>query len=475
MRLRKVYTRIFLSFLLVLVVTEVLVFALFRFYAGRSFRYRFERFVSAQAVLAKELIEGSIASNPQTSLPQNLALKDLIMRIGETHGAMVWLEDSDGETVVKSFEGMVPQQRSRARTRRAQDFGHFKVYHDFRSPYGAHVSIPLRIRNDETGSLHILFEKTDRDTHQGGFLLGLVGIGIVIAFLVIPVSRAITGRVKQLRNSALRIAEGNLSDRVRVKGRDEIAELGRSFNRMADKLERMIQGNRELTANVSHELRSPLARIRVAMELLSEKLEQADNEGCRKSLADIGEDIEELDHLIGRILYLSKLDIHESPLKPELIDLSELMEELLERVRHTLDRRNVQVKTDFTFRPPFIGDWEALRTALGNILDNTTKFTPEGGEVLVEMHPNQNYLLLRITNTFKVLSEADLASIFKPFYRAGQTPAAGSGLGLAIAKRIIEKHGGAIEALNSPAGLTIRISLPREPGDDVIRHEMSQP
>jgi len=124
---------------------------------------------------------------------------------------------------------------------------------------------------------------------------------------------------------------------------------------MADKLEKMVRAGKELTANISHELRSPLARIRIAEELLREKLPKGDPSYWEGHLNDIREDIEEMDHLIGRILDLSKLDLHERPLKLEVFDPTELMSDLLERFRSIINQKDLQLTRDMSYDPPFWG------------------------------------------------------------------------------------------------------------------------
>jgi two-component system sensor histidine kinase MprB len=110
-----------------------------------------------------------------------------------------------------------------------------------------------------------------------------------------------------------------------------------------------------------------------------------------------------------------------------------------------------------------MGDPEALRLALLNILDNAAKFTPSNGDVVVKMNSKEGFLEISVTNSFEKLAEEDLTRIFDPFHRAGRSKASGSGLGLAITKKIIERHGGKIESFNSAEGLEIRIRLPAEP------------
>jgi two-component system sensor histidine kinase CpxA len=456
----KLYLKIFLSFVLVLIVTEILVFGLFSIAGQRSFRSRFERYVGSQARIAKEFIEERIGSEPETTIVENEPLKNLIQRLSEIYGAKMWLEGPDGTVLLQSFSGEIPVSMDMVSEKHAKDFGHFKLHRHFKRGWTPFIVIPIEIREHESGRLNVLFDTMEPPHPEKGFALGLVGIGLVIALLIIPVSRIFTKRIKQLRHSALQIAEGDLSHRVTVKGKDEIGELGRSFNQMADKVERMIQGGRELTANVSHELRSPLARIRIAEEILRERLKQGDYKGCERHLDNVRQDIEELDRLIGSILVLSKLDMQEASLKRESFNPSDLIHELLEQFKHSISRRSLRLTTDLSFDMPILGDRNALRTALSNILDNAVKFTAEGGSIIVTMQTQGDCVQISVTNSFQAFSAEDLARIFEPFYRTERAHVAGSGLGLAITRKIIERHGGTIEAENALEGLRILIRLP---------------
>jgi two-component system sensor histidine kinase CpxA len=425
---------------------------------GRDFRARFEHYTKGKVLIVKQVVEDKIRSAPTTELSKNEPLKEFILDFGEILGAKVWLQNSDGTVSVKSFKGEVPVMVEQLKKKRLRDYGSFKLYHRRHSNF--YAVIPIAFPKGEKGSIHILFDPQGSLRPEGGFALGLAVIGLIVALLIIPVSRFITNRVKQLEQSVLRIAEGDLSHRAAVKGKDEIGELARAFNHMTDKLERMITSSKELTANVSHELRTPLTRIGVAEELLREKLEKGNFKEYERHLDDIREDIGELDRLTGRILELSRLDIHESPLKFESLNPSDLINDLLKRLKPVMDRKDLRVKTDLSSDSPWMADREALRLALLNILDNAAKFTPQKGDIIVKMHSQQGFLEISVINSFEKLAEEDLARIFDPFHRTGRSKAPGSGLGLTITKKIIERHGGKIESFNSPEGLEIRIRLP---------------
>jgi len=458
MRPAKLYIKIFLSFVLVLIITEILIFGLFIFSAGRSFNSRFERYAKAQALIMNAFIKEKIKSEPEIHPAKNKSLQNFLLRLGRIYDAKVWLADSDGTVLIKSFQGNIPVDISKITEDCVKDYGQFKMHRNFKRQHFFYIIIPVEISNSETGSFH-LYENMKKIHIERAFALGLAGIGIIIAVLIIPVSRLITKRIKRLKASAIRIAEGDLSHRVMVKGKDEIEELGRSFNRMADELEKMIKGGRELTANISHELRSPLARIRIAQELLGEKLERSDYDDLDRHLCDMQEDIEELDRLIGNILLLSKLDIHETAIKLKPFDLSELLNEILKHLKPNISRRNLHVMTFLSVDQSISGDMNALKTVFSNILENAVKFTPENGHVIIKTYFKKNSPVITVTNSFKALSDEELTRIFEPFYRTEQSRTPGSGLGLAITKKIIEMHEGNIKAENSPDGLKIIVRL----------------
>jgi len=461
MKIGKLYLKIFLSFLGILVITEIVIFGLFIVFSGRQFKSRIEQYTAAKILMVKEVVEDKIRSAPNTALADNTALKEFVDRFGQILGAKVWLQKKDKTPAIKSFQGPIPDEIKKVKPKYVKDYGSFKLYHGSHGRLGFYAIIPIAYSDGESGSVHVFFDKPDPTDLEGRFALGLAIIGLIIALLVIPVARFITRPLKELNHTALQIAAGDLSHRAVVKSCDEIGELGQSFNLMADRLERMIRGGRELTANISHELRTPLARMRIAEELLRQKIKKENYTDWDRHLNDIGEDIVELDRLIGQILDLSKLDIHETKLNHESLDLAQLLRGLVKRFETAALQREINVETDLASPMPYRGDKEALTMALSNILNNAVKFASRQGEIKVHLDSTGEWIIINISNTSEVLSEKDLEMIFEPFYRIEGSRSQGSGLGLAIAKKIIEKHGGVIEARNTPQGIDFEIQLPR--------------
>lgn len=462
MKVNSLYTKVFLSFLGILIVTEALIFVLFVHFAGRQYRERFGQHVRAQVAFARELVEEKIRSEPLRPPSENPLLKDLIRAMGKSYGARLWLTDPDGVALAQSFEGSVPgdvEEGFPGGPKR--EMGPIILYGERGRGHRLHVLIPVALDERRTGTLHALFQPPESTSHKGGFAMGLGVIGGVIALLVVPVSRRITRPLNVLRASALRISEGDLSHRAAVTGNDEIGQLGQAFNRMAEHLERMIRGGKELMAHVSHALRSPLARIRVAEEMVREHLEGSDLERVKRHLEVICEDVEELDGLIGRILEFSRMDMQERAYERVALDLPALLRDLLERFEPMLSRKGLILHADLPPHAVFSGDRTSLQSALSNLLDNAVKFTPEGGEICVSVDEEPPFLRMRMTNTYRRLSEGERDRLFDPFYRIEDVREAGTGLGLAITRKIVEGNGGHLQVANSERGLQFDLRLPR--------------
>jgi len=460
MRPGKLYIKILLSFLAVLSTTLLVVFVLFTIQPEKFFSARLEAYVKTRALKIQAVLDAKMRAAPGADWTRNLPLQTFMADFGEIMGASIWLAKQDGTVLLKSFPGEIPKLAVGLQNQGAVTSKPIFLYRQRDLRF--HVVIPLVFPAGEPGQLHVLFDRPEGPLHpRRGFAFGLLLIGLMAALLIIPVSRIITSRLERLRQSAQTLAEGNLAHRAAVRGRDEIGELARAFNRMADKLEAMIVSGRELTANISHELRTPLTRIRIAEEMLREA-SGAEAPQRERHLDAIREDVEELDRLIGRILELSKMELQEAPLTFTAFDPAKLLQNLLQRFQAVSERKGLQITTDWSGPSSFFGDQEALTTAFLNLLENAFKFVPEKGQVILRLRPAADTLEIDLTNTFEKLPDEELTKIFDPFHRSRKSPAVGSGLGLAIAKKIIEKHGGRIGAFNVEEGLEIKLFLPKK-------------
>ncbi|HQR21224.1 MAG TPA: HAMP domain-containing sensor histidine kinase [Burkholderiaceae bacterium] len=271
------------------------------------------------------------------------------------------------------------------------------------------------------------------------FALLALGVGVG----AYPVVRRLTRRLEQLQAGVTEWGAGNLSARVEVRGRDEVAQLAQAFNDAAARVEQLVDAHKTLLANASHELRSPLARIRLGVELLA-----GDPSAARR--ADLARDIGELDQLIDEILLASRLDSGVVP-ERETVDLTALLAEECARADVPLQAVTAQV----------IGSARLLRRLVRNLIDNARRY---GGErVDVELRHTADGIEFDVMDRGPGVPDTERERVFEPFYRvAGASEASGGvGLGLALVRQIARQHGGDARCLPRPGGGSLfRVMLP---------------
>lgn len=456
MKSGKLYIKIFFSFLILLIITEILIFGFFRHIVVDYSRGEFEKYIDANIFVLRELIEDRLGSSPYRKLERNRPLQDIITELSHRYQSRIWIESDDRRMLFASFKGKAPTIPE-GKTKKLRNYSITRV----RGKYSLYISIPIRLQGNRTGTFNLLHERSHSRFIERAFVLGLIGIGLFIALLLVPFSRFITEPLKRLRKSALKIAQGDIGERAIIKSRDEIGELGHAFNSMAETVERMVKGTKELTANISHELRSPLARMRIAVEILTEKLKRDNRSKCNDTLSSIRDDIDEMDDLIGQVLQLSRLDIQQPSPRREEVDIGNIAESLLERFSPSVQNKSIELETEIPSGSNLLSAHKAdIQTAFSNLMDNAIKFTPPGGKIGFRMQRIEGGIEVIISNSCDPPADDDLRRIFEPFYRLKKSDVTGTGLGLAITKKIIENHGGSLEALRSGDGIVMRILLP---------------
>lgn len=300
------------------------------------------------------------------------------------------------------------------------------------------------------------------------FWLSFVLLGLLVSTAVaMLLARYVALPLKQIRASARQFADGDLGARVGVlrMGRSqEMVALGREFDLMAARIERLIQDHRRLIGDVAHELRSPLARMGVALELGRGETEADEREA---SAARIACELERMDRLIGQALDLSRLEsgAHGAA---EIGDLGAIVAARVGDARFEASQRRLDISFDTPPTLPVLGELDRIASAVENVLRNALRFAPEGGTVEVRLTGDHGHgaarALLAIRDRGPGVPDSDLTHIFEPFYRSADTrqqTGSGSGLGLAIARSSILRAGGSISARNRVGGgLEVLIELP---------------
>jgi signal transduction histidine kinase len=287
-------------------------------------------------------------------------------------------------------------------------------------------------------------------------LLFTVAGGIFCYFI----SRYLTKPLKKLGEAAANIAEGHLDTRVDPslrKRRDEIADLARNFDRMAERIEALIMGQRRLLGDVSHELRSPLSRLIVALSLVK----QGPAEEVAENLERIGLEARRLDTLIGQLLALTRIDSGVDRGSPATFDLTNLVQEVANDGNFEARARNRSVVIYQADACAMGGFEELLRSAVENVVRNAIRHTGEGTAVEISLQVDPSRAVLLVRDHGPGVPEHMLSEIFLPFRRVADGNSEGAGLGLAIAERAVNVHRGRLRAMNAAqGGLMVEIDLP---------------
>ncbi len=289
-------------------------------------------------------------------------------------------------------------------------------------------------------------------------LLGTL-ISALVCFLL---ARYLTAPIERLRHAAETYAAGDLRQRVGASlggRRDEIVDLALAFDHMAERLNELMQSHKQLLRDVSHELRSPLARLQAALGLARQR-----GGGGQPELDRIEIETERLNELIGQLLSLARLEAGAQNTPLETVNLSELLTTVADDATLEARLRPCDIRLQ---QPPLLnvhGNAKLLHSSLENVVRNAIHYTAAGSTVMLTASQTDGRVLIRVTDRGPGVPEPMLPRMFEPFVRVGEArdrSSGGYGLGLAIAERAIGLHGGTISACNEPVGgLSVCISLP---------------
>ena len=274
-----------------------------------------------------------------------------------------------------------------------------------------------------------------------------IGMALVLSFLLIA---QILSPLRVLSRATDRIAQGDLPDRIRIKSRDELGQLGSSFEHMVDSLRRSETLRQTMTADIAHELRTPVTIIQGTLEAILDGIYDPSNE----TIAPIYEETLHLGSLIDDLRDLALAEAGELRLAKESTDVVELVRQVTETAGSSVDQSpTVRVESADPI-PEIPLDPKRFRQVLANLLSNALIYTPVEGEIRVDIRAVRDTIELSVSDTGPGISEEDLPHLFERFYRGdparGRT--GGSGLGLAIVRQWVEAHGGTIRAENRPEG-----------------------
>lgn len=301
---------------------------------------------------------------------------------------------------------------------------------------------------------------------------GLLGLRIALVVLTAGIvcygfARYLVAPVAKLRHATRRLGEGDLSARAGSamgKRRDELADMGRDFDRMAERIESLVLAQRRLLGDISHELRSPLARLRVAVELARQRC-HVDAGGAIEIIED---EAQQLDRLIGQLLTLTRFESGDDTKVRQIVDLAQLVEEIASDSDFEAQSSNRAVRIVSNEECRTLGAVQLLRSAIENVVRNGVRHTAEGTTVEISLRcapaDAGAQAIISVRDHGAGVPEAELQRIFQPFYRAGEErnpQTGGTGLGLAITERAVRLHNGSVTARNADeGGLIVELRLP---------------
>lgn len=380
---------------------------------------------------------------------------DLRVAIRDVEGELL-----AGDPATRTPRNLKPRQRSRLRR------GEPVVGRGDRGP-----ALTLGLRDaDERLAAAIYLDTGDGDARRQLWLaVALLGLLTVLASGAWPLARSLTRRLAALEQGAERIARGELAHRVSERGgNDEIDRLGQAFNVMAERLEAMMRSQRVLLTNVSHELRTPVARMRVLAELLGERvaaLPDAEHPAAMrlgKGIGELGEDLVEMETLIGDLLTSGKLELATGAQGGTITRVSTPLQPLLARAAGRVAATVKCEPEDLTIE----GDALLLERLLANLLSNARRACPEG-QVEVSARAQGSAVVIAVEDEGPGIAPEDRSMIFDPFTRLDAARArdhGGVGLGLYLCRQIAEAHGGTIAAEDRgdrARGARLAVRLPR--------------
>ena len=450
--MRSLLIRIFVSFWSIIVITIIAAAAIGFWYAERT-RTTIENFEVSEAVL-----EASSALREDG----REGLTEWLHSLPGAAESLVYVVDDQGKDLLgRRLPSIVriPMRRFGGMERRPPPPKHDSRYIRPARPFTQLVGPDARVYTIFVLPPRGITTRWLADRGRAGLVILALLVSAMVSFLL---ARTISRPIRRFRESVNAIAGGNLDTRVSEhvgKRRDEIGLLAQDFDRMTDELQRAWLQQTELTGNVSHELRSPLARLRVALELARRKT------GDLTELDRIETETERLDELIGRILEYSRLeaDSHE---RRSSFALDELLDSVVEDVRYEYGYQGGKASIELVpvTECTIDGYPNALRSCVENVVRNAVQHSRDDGDVQVRLGIEQSQAVVTVEDQGGGVPENELDRIFEPFYRSTARRAEASrssgGLGLAIALRATALNGGTISARNTANGLSVEVRLP---------------
>ena len=338
--------------------------------------------------------------------------------------------------------------------------------------FNSSIAIPLSAQGTLTGALYLTEHDAERAeiilSFQNRIRVASLGIGALAIVLALIFAFLLLQRIRELVRSMRVVADGDYSYRHENRGRDEITELGEEFNQLTERLQTTEEQRRRFVSDASHELKTPLASIRLLADSIVQN-ENVDPATVREFVTDIGSEAMRLQRTTDKLLTLSRLDDGAGPAE-ERVDVKRVAENILVPLRPLAQEKNVSLETELEEGCVVLATEDDLFHILFNLVENAVKYNVPGGRVCIRLRGDDKQVTLSVSDTGIGIPEEDRENIFSRFYRvdkARSREAGGSGLGLSIVHDAVLAHGGSITVgQNSPQGSVFTVTFPRPTSEE---------
>lgn len=331
------------------------------------------------------------------------------------------------------------------------------------------VAVPITLNGKKAGAVYLLESVVDIDATIDSIRTSLVFFAVLISILIAMLSLALSlmtiAPINNFITVAKEFSKGNFNVKAQEKGSSELREMAKALNYMSSELDNFEQNRKKFVSDVSHELKTPLATIK----LICESLITTDNpapEMIREFLGDLSDEVDRLTRLVERLLTLTKMDAGQNNAAPTPVDFVVMLNAVIRKLTPNAEAKNIVLYSDFsvTALEPIMLDYDKIWEAVYNIVDNAVKYTPEGGYVKLGLSEKGGIITVRVEDNGPGIPDGEKEHIFERFYRLDDSRArdtGGTGLGLAIAREAAVLHGGSIGVHDGEDGGSVfEITLP---------------
>lgn len=331
------------------------------------------------------------------------------------------------------------------------------------------VAVPLAGKNATAGSVYLVESISDIDATIANIRRNLVLFAAIIIVLVAMLSLGLslmsTAPIDNFIAVSKEISKGNFSIKAKEKGCSELVEMAKALNYMSSELDDFEQKRKKFVSDVSHELKTPLATIKLICDSIV-TTDVPDPEMIQDFLGDLSDEVDRLTRLVERLLTLTKMDSNQNSPKLTPVDFIVMLNAIVHKLTPNADLKNIVLYTDFSVDNlhPMMLDYDKIWEAVYNIVDNAIKYTPDGGFVKLGLELKNQTVCVHVEDNGPGIPEEEKEHIFERFYRLDDSRArdtGGTGLGLAIAREAVVLHGGSLYAENGKeCGSIFTITLP---------------